>query len=278
MTRIGLLHTGIRGDEKLLIEASKQMGIDLELIDLRAKILDPRNLENWQSYDCFLERSISTEKGNSAIEFLDNSGFKVFNNKEVMSICTDKFQTATVLDRFDVPNLRSVLVHNEVSAKEAVERFGGYPVVVKSREGSWGRLIAKVNDEESLEGLVDHRSYMGVQHQSILIQEYAEKPGRDIRTFVIGGETICAIYRSSEHWITNTARGGKATNCPVTPEISEICRKASEAVGGGILAMDLFETEEGLKVNEINHTMEFKNSEEPTGVSISTKILEYCIG
>ena len=69
---------------------------------------------------------------------------------------------------------------------------------------------------------------LGSYHHSIFyIQEYVEKPQRDIRAFVVGDETICAIYRNSEHWITNTARGGKASNCPVTPELNDICVAAA---------------------------------------------------
>ncbi|MEW5901871.1 MAG: lysine biosynthesis protein LysX, partial [Acidobacteriota bacterium] len=89
--------------------------------------------------------------------------------------------------------------------------------------------------------------------------------------------TICAIYREADHWITNTARGAVAKNCPVTEEIRKLCRDSSETVGGGLLAIDIFETEHGLLVNEINHTMEFRNSEEPTGMSISGAIVEYCL-
>jgi len=102
-----------------------------------------------------------------------------------------------------------------------------------------------------------------------------EKPGRDIRAFVVGKEVICAIYRSSKHWITNTARGGQASNCPITEELRSICLKASNAVGGGILAIDLFETKSGLVINEINHTMEFRNSIATTGVNIPEKIINY---
>jgi [lysine-biosynthesis-protein LysW]--L-2-aminoadipate ligase len=194
-----------------------------------------------------------------------------------MAICNDKFQTASVLEKHNIPTAKSILVFDEAGAKQAVEILGGLPVVVKSRNGSWGRLIAKVNDIEALEAILDHKSYMGPEHSAIVIQEYVEKPGRDIRAFVINHKCIAAIYRSSEHWITNTARGGEASNCELTDEIMTICENASKAVGGGILALDLFETDGGLIVNEINHTMEFKNSENPTGVSISGAIVDYCI-
>jgi [lysine-biosynthesis-protein LysW]---L-2-aminoadipate ligase len=275
--KIGMLHSGIRGDEKLLIESAERNSIDFEPIDIRKHVLNPNDLNYWKSFDVFLERSVSTVKGNALIEFLDNMGLLVVNDKNLMNICNDKFQTACALDRANVPNLKSILVFDEESAKQAVEYLGGYPVVIKSRFGSWGRLIAKINDSEALEGIIDHKTYLGPEHSAVVIQEYIHKPDRDIRAFVIDGVCIAAIYRYSSHWITNTARGGKAENCPVTKEIQEISKQASDAVGGGVIALDIFETNDGLKINEINHTMEFKNSEAPTGVSISEEIIKYCI-
>jgi len=119
---------------------------------------------------------------------------------------------------------------------------------------------------------------LGSYHHSVFyIQEYVDKPGRDIRAFVVGDETICAISRSSEHWITNTATGGVAENLPVTDELNEISLRAAKAVGGGVLAIDLFETDNGYSVNEVNYTMEFKNSVKPTGVNIPGRLVDYAV-
>jgi [lysine-biosynthesis-protein LysW]--L-2-aminoadipate ligase len=144
--------------------------------------------------------------------------------------------------------------------------------------GSWGRLLAKIDNRDTAEAIVEHKNVLGgFMHNIFYIQEYVDKPGRDIRAFVVGDETIAAIYRTSPNWITNTARGGVASNCPVTPELNELCLKAAAAVGGGVLAMDVFETKDGLTVNEINYTMEFKNSVAPTGVDIPGKVIEHLV-
>src|SRR5436309_16060496 len=152
----------------------------------------------------------------------------------------------------------------------------GYPVVLKPITGSWGRLLARINDRDAAEAVLEHQETIGsYQHHIHYVQEYVDKPQRDIRAFVVGDRTICAIYRASEHWVTNTARGAVAQNCPVTPEIDSLCVRAALAVGGGILAVDLLEDpQRGLLVNEINATMEFRNSIEPTGVNISGEILD----
>ncbi len=273
---LGIFHSTIRGDEKLIIKACKRLGVEFELYDIRKLILDPENFKI--DFDIALNRSVSNTKGRYLTFFLESLGVKVVNSSKVLQTCEDKFLTSLALRKAGVPTVDFLMVFSLEQAKEAVERLGGYPVVVKSPLGSWGRFMAKVNDEEALEAVIEHK--MGLQapyHKAFYIQKYIDKGGRDIRAFVIGGRTICAIYRNSSHWITNTARGGVAINCPVDKDLAEICKKASEAVGGGILAMDVFETKDGYVINEINHTMEFKNSEKPTGVSISEEIVKYCV-
>lgn len=276
MIRIGLLHSTIRGDEKLLIKAAKKRKVELNLVDIRKEIFNPEKYR--ADFDVALERSVSTVKGMHAVRFFEALGIPTVNKFAVANLCEDKFATSLSLQKAAVPTLRFAMVFSEEQALGAVEQFDGFPVIIKPPLGSWGRLLAKVNDRDALEAIIEQKFFLGSpQHKALYIQEYIKKPGRDIRAFVIDSKTICAIYRKSDHWITNTARGGKATNCAVTKELSSLCQKASKAIGGGVLAMDVFETDEGLKINEINHTMEFKNSEEPTGVSISGAIIDYCL-
>jgi len=277
MLTLGILHTTIRADEKLIIEAAKKRGLKTRLVDIRTAIFNPATYK--PDFDVALERCVSTVKGDYAIRFLESVGVPVINSSAVAAVCGDKFLTSLALQRADVPTPPFALVFGIDEARQAVRELGGFPAVIKPNLGSWGRLLAKTNDLDALEAIIEHKDVLGSpQQKAIYMQKYVEKPGRDIRVFVIGGEAICAVYRNSTHWITNTARGGHATNCPITPELRKIAKAASRAVGGGILAMDVFETSDGLTINEINHTMEFKNSEAPTGVSISGAMVDYCVG
>src|SRR5260370_4142069 len=114
----------------------------------------------------------------------------------------------------------------------------GYPVVLKPITGSWGRLLARINDRDAAEAVLEHQEMLGsYQHHVHYVQEYIAKPQRDIRAFVVGERTICAIYRTSEHWVTNTARGAVASNCPVTPELNSLSVRPAQAVGGGLPAI-----------------------------------------
>jgi [lysine-biosynthesis-protein LysW]--L-2-aminoadipate ligase len=138
--------------------------------------------------------------------------------------------------------------------------------------------LSKVNDRDAAETILEHKVTLGSYHHSIFyVQKYVNKPGRDIRSFVIGGACVAAIYRVSTHWITNTAQGGKAENCPVTPALEDLSVRAAQAVGGGIVAVDIFETEKGLQVNEVNYTMEFRNSIATTGVDIPKLVVDFVL-
>lgn len=274
--RIGILYSRARVEEKLIIKALEKKGIRYDLIDDRKLILDMHR--NSFDYDVVLERCINHSRALYALRILDDWGVKTVNTYHVANICGNKLLTTSALIRSGVPTPRTMVAFTPKSALQAIEELG-YPAVLKPAVGSWGRLLSKVNDREAAEAILEHKKILGSYHHSIFyIQEYVEKPQRDIRSFVVGDETICAIYRASEHWITNTARGGRASNCPVTPEIDEISRAAAEAVGGGVLGVDIFEAPDGrLLVGEVNYTIEFRNSIETTGMDIPAKIVDYLV-
>jgi [lysine-biosynthesis-protein LysW]--L-2-aminoadipate ligase len=279
MTRVGFLYTRIRTEEKYLLEKlEKQPGVEVvnisdgdNFFDIGKKPFD---------VDVVFERSVSYSRGLYISRIFEAHGVPVVNSSLVAERCGDKYITSQILTANGLPTPRVLMAFDEESALKATDTLG-YPCVLKPVVGSWGRLLAKVDSRSAAEAIIEHKSTLGVNHQIFYIQEYIEKPGRDIRAFVVGDECICAIYRSSENWITNTARGGVATNCPVTPEMLDLCKRATHAItgdeSGGLLALDLFETDNGYTINEINHTMEFRNSITTTGVDIPGKMIEYVL-
>ena len=274
--RIGLLHSLIRKEEKLLIQAFRNIPeVELVLIDDRELIFNPGR--DKFEIDVLLERSINHSRALHALRLFESAGVRCVNPFHTALICGDKLLTTDALARQGIPQPRVKVAFTEASALQAIDELG-YPVVLKPAVGSWGRLLAKVNDRDAAEAILEHKTILGTYHHSIFyIQEYIEKRGRDIRSFVVGDRCVAAIYRESSHWITNTARGGRAVNCPVTEEVARISLAAARAVGGDIVAIDLFETENGLLVNEVNYTMEFKNSIHTTGVPIHERIVEHVL-
>ncbi len=273
---VGVLMSRVRVEEKLLLAELDRRGARVLRFDDREFTLD-LTAPIMTECDVVLERCINHLRALYTLKVLNDWGVPTVNTYDVANTCGDKILTSAALVRHGVPTPRTVVAYTPESAIAAMEEMG-YPVVLKPAVGSWGRLLSRVNDRDAAEAILEHKVTLGsFHHGAFYVQEYIAKPGRDIRSFVVGDETICAIYRDSPHWITNTARGGRASNCPVTPEIDGVSRAAAAAVGGGVVAVDLFEGPDGLLVNEVNYTMEFRNSIETTGVDIPARIIDHVI-
>src|SRR4030088_1733293 len=271
---IGILCSRVRIEEKALFETLRRRSLAFERLD-EDTIQFPTGHPFPKAPDVVLDRSIHHGRSLYALPLLNAAGVPTVNRAKVARICGDKILTTAALARGGLPVPKTVVAFTRDAALKAIEAMG-YPVVLKPMVGSWGRLLAKINDRDAAEAVLEHKETLGsYQHGIFYIQEDVDKPQRDIRAIVVGDQVIGAIYRSSQHWITNTARNGIATQMEVTAEIDQLCRKAAAAVGGGFLSVDLLEHEDGLLVNELNYTPEFHGFMDATGIAVADYVVDY---
>jgi [lysine-biosynthesis-protein LysW]--L-2-aminoadipate ligase len=276
-------------EEKQIFRALRQRQVPFERIDVREIGFElsgngagetrpvSRSAIRGAQFDVVLIRCLSHIRALYAARMLESLGVRTVNAHRAIAMCGDKVLTTMALVQHGVPTPATAIAFSQDTALAAMERMG-YPVVVKPTVGSWGRLMAKLNDREAAEAVLEHKKALQ-QGDPYYIQSYVDKPGRDIRTLVVGDETIYAVYRESPHWITNTARGAETSLCPLTPEIQQMSRAAAHAVGGEIVAVDLLEAPDGsLLVNEVNHTPEFHGAVKATDVDVASKIVGYALG
>ena len=267
-----ILYTRLRAEEKLLAEAARRRDIPVDLADVTDRVFGA--VLPAEPGDVVLARCVSHGQNESVARMLEARGIRVANPSEVMGLCGDKLRTTLALERAGVAQPRWRTALSEEGALEAAEDLG-YPVVFKPLVGSWGRLLAKANDREAAESVVEHKAQLGAAHRTFYLQEYVDKGGFDVRAFVVGGEPLCAIRRESPHWITNTARGGRACAQPLDEELSGVLRSVHAALGGDFLAVDLFRSRDRWLVNEVNDGGEFRNSIEPTGTDIPGAVVAH---
>jgi [lysine-biosynthesis-protein LysW]--L-2-aminoadipate ligase len=275
--KIGVLCSRVRVEEKLILQNLRARGVPFEKLDVRQIVFD-LHAADWSQYSAVLIRCLSHTKALYVARALEMQGVKTVNAHAVIEVCGDKILTTLALQARGIPTPPAQIAFSRDAGLTAVDAVG-YPAVLKPPVGSWGRLIAKVNDREAAEGIIEHKEMLEEKRDTPLyIQAYVDKPGRDIRSLVVGDETVYAVYRHADHWITNTARGGRTTSLAMSPEIDRLSRAAAEAVGGGILAVDLMEDAEGrLLVNEVNNTPEFHGAMEATDVDIAGKMVDYVL-
>ncbi len=275
--RLGVLVSFLRQEEKLILQAARARGMDVTPIfdrELTLNVSAPTAAESGVDIDVLLDRSVVHSRAGYTLWAMDRWGIPTLNTSAAVTICDDKARASMVLEAAGIPSPKTFVAYSEESALKACEALG-YPAVLKPVTGSWGRLIAKVNGPDQARAIIAQKSEHGSFHHEIYyIQEFIEKPGRDIRAYVIGGQVIAASYRTSEHWITNAARGAVSVPCPITPEIEDLALRSCAVVGARLAGVDLIETDDGLKVIEINTGGEFKGLMTTTDRDIAGEIVE----
>ncbi|MFC7201071.1 lysine biosynthesis protein LysX [Halospeciosus flavus] len=275
--KLGLLYSRIRKDEKLLLNELRERGHDVEKIDVRDQQfgLDDAG-GTFEDLDVVLDRCLATSRSKYATQFAEHYGVPVVNAPDTADVCADKVKTSLTLEDAGVPTPETSVAFTTESAMEAVEEFG-FPCVLKPVVGSWGRLMAKIESESAAEAILEHKATLGhYEHKVFYIQEYVDKPGRDLRVLTVDGEAVAGMVRSSDHWVTNAAKGAKTEELELTDEVRKLAREASEAVGGGMLGVDLMETEDGeYTIHEVNHTVEFKALDDAVETDVPGTVVDW---
>jgi [lysine-biosynthesis-protein LysW]--L-2-aminoadipate ligase len=278
--KLSIIFDRTRWEEKALIKAARRKRLQTELIDAKTMCLDVETRYDEKTYgDVVLQRCISYFRGLHVTAVLEKNGLSVVNSFDTSLVCGNKLLTSLALAKAKVPTPRTCVTFTPEAALEALNRIG-YPAVIKPVVGSWGRLVAPVNDRATAETILEHREQMNSSLLQIhYIQEMVNRPPRDIRTIVVGDRVTVSIYRSAPAgvWRTNVALGATTTPCPITSELEDVAIRAAKAVGGGVLAVDSMESPDGIVVHEVNSTIEFKGAAAATGIDIAKNIIEYLV-
>jgi [lysine-biosynthesis-protein LysW]--L-2-aminoadipate ligase len=276
IVHVGLLYSRIRRDEKLLLSELRDRGHEVTKIDVRSEqfnISEPP--ATFDDVDIAVDRCLATSRSRYVTRFLDAYDVPVVNDAETAELCADKVQNSLALEAMDVPTPNTDVAFTTDSALESIEDFG-YPCVLKPVIGSWGRLMAKVDSRSAAEAILEHKATLGhYEHKVFYIQEFVEKPGRDIRVVATDGDPVAGMTRSSDHWLTNAAKGGEVSEFELDDEVRNLVSRASEAVGGGLLGVDLMETGDSYTVHEVNHTVEFKALDSCVDFDVPAAIVDW---
>lgn len=271
---ISVLYDAIRLEEKYLAEAARKKGIEIEMVDCKNLTID---LDKKTEMGTVLQRCVSYYRNMHSTAALEGVGANVINPLYTNIYAGNKLFTHMLLKSVGIDTPYVTVAFSKDAALGALDGLG-YPRVIKPTVGSWGRMVTKLNNREAAEGIIEEREKMYPIYQVHYLEEFVQRPPRDIRAIVIGDRVVGAIYRNSsdQNWKTNTHLGGTAEVCKVTAELEDICIKAKDTVRGKIVGVDLMESRDrGLVVHEINNTTEYRNVARVTGVDVAGLILEY---
>lgn len=280
MSKISIVFDRLRSEEKMLQKEATALGHDANTVDAKITQIDTDSRkEQYDFGDVVLERCVSYFRGlhfTACLEFMD---VPVINNFQVANVCGNKMFMTLLLKKNNVPTPKTYFSFSQEAAVENVEKIG-YPLVIKPVIGSWGRGVMPIKDRDTLDAIIEIRELSDTPHDRIYyFQEMVKRPPRDIRVITVGGNAIAAMYRKSTGGFkTNIALGADPELCNITQEMEDLAAKASDAVGGGILGVDMMEDEErGLVVHEVNNTVEFKGLAKVTKRNIPREMIEFAV-
>ena len=264
----------------MLEKQAVELGYDTTMLDAKITHFNTDSKKNDYDFgEVVLERCISYFRGLHFTAFLEFLDVPVINNFQVASNCGNKLTMSLLLKKNNVPTPKTYFSFSADAAKENLDKVG-FPLVLKPVIGSWGRGVMPLKDKDTVEAMFELRELTDGPHDRIFyLQELIKRPPRDIRVITVGDQAIAGMYRKSDGGFkTNIALGAEPELCEITKEIEDVCAKASQAVGGGILGVDLMEDEEkGLVVHEVNNTVEFKGLAKVAKKNIPKEMIEFAL-
>ncbi|MFE4594067.1 RimK family alpha-L-glutamate ligase [Streptomyces laurentii] len=276
--KLAVLASRVGADEKRLFDALDRRGVPFDHVDTRRQWFPagPHDLP----WTLALNREIGQFRAAYGARCLTAAGVDVVNSAEATEVCGDKWRTTQALEVAKVPTPRTALGLTPQAALDALDSIG-YPALIKPLVGSWGRLVVQLTDRACAEGVLEYLAALpGPQSHLGYVQELIDKPERDIRVIVVGGEVLGAVYRTAESLRTNVALGGQTLPCEVTPDITKPALDAAAAVGAGIAGVDLIEDRDGrLLVLEVNHRVEFSGFQSALAdrVDVADRIVDHLL-
>ncbi len=276
--KLGILYSQLREDEKALIAAARRQGVEPVLIntdELTFDLVDGRVIAPGE-VEVVLERGIDHFVALYSLLLLEKAGVTTVNRYDVARVCGDKLLTTVAFHDNNVPTPQTQISFSTSSAMTSIEELG-YPVMIKPITGDKGALVARLNDFDAAKAMIEYKDRLGqYDHAIYYLQSYIQnRPGRDIRAFVIGEQVAKAVYLIANKATSSGDSNLTVIDCPLTPEIEQIALAAARAVGGGVLAVDLIEDGDSLKAIEVDYTIEFSS----LGLSevLAPLIIEYTL-
>ncbi len=207
-----------------------------------------------------------------ALGRLAAGGVAVVNPPRALEAAVDKYLASSLLHAAGIPTVPTNVCQTFDDAMWAFERLGG-DVVVKPLFGSEGRGIVRVSDAS-----VALRVFKTLaQLNAVLyLQPFIAHHGHDIRLFVLGDRVLGMKRSSQDDWRTNVSCGATTEPFHVDATLSDLARRATDAVGARIAGVDVLPDVEGnLYVLEVNAVPGWRALARTLNRDIAAEILEF---
>lgn len=282
MAKLALVCTMLTPENMALKKAAEAAGAEPVLIRDEQIAIDLANpAAIFSGASSLLARSSSFTRSVYLSTLAESAGVVSINSSAAQSLCGDKALTSAHLLKKGITTPAVQLAFSPAAALEAAKRIG-YPCVIKPPVGSWGRMVYRVNDEAAAQAVVSLKDALGHYTDKVYyVQQFVDKPQRDIRVFAIGEQVAFSIYRHAPTpatFLTNLNAGGSAEFFALSSEMAELVHRTTGCLDPGIYGIDLIEYSDGrVGVLEVNHAPEFSKSAGPKTEEVAKAVVQFAL-
>jgi ribosomal protein S6--L-glutamate ligase len=205
-------------------------------------------------------------------------GIPLVNGLRAVMTARNKFLTQQTLSAAGLTCPDAVFVNDASGLPHAVERLGGYPVVVKSVSGRQGSGVVCISNADDL-----HSQALPIldRQHGVVVQHYIPTHDRrDIRALIIGGELVCAVslIPAPGEFRANFHLGSQIRPAALDTGTEQMAIDAAAAVGCDIAGVDIMSDGSGQPfIVEVNYAPGFKGMEAASGLDIAGRMIRFAI-
>lgn len=227
-------------------------------------------------YDAVIPRigASITFYGAAVVRQFEMMGVYCLNSSISITRSRDKFRALQLLARKGIGLPTTGFAHSPDDIDDLVNMVGGPPLVIKLLEGTQGMGVVLAETKKAAESVI--QAFFGLR-ENILIQEYVETHGRDIRCFVIGNKVVASMQRQAKagDFRSNVHRGGTARPIKITVQERDVAVNAAKIMGLNVAGVDLFRSARGPLVLEVNSSPGLAAIEKISKKNIANLIIEF---
>ncbi|NUT95713.1 MAG: RimK family alpha-L-glutamate ligase [Saccharothrix sp.] len=275
--KVAIVADRVGWEERRLIAAGAETGLEVVWTNDEALCLGDPTATALSGYDAVLIRSRSYTRGGLLATLASASKILTLNSPGAIHACENKLALRALLREAGVPVPEFRLVVSRRDFAKAVAELP-FPLVLKPVFGGMGKRVTLLRDADTAQSVYDYVEDLGhAFEQACLVEPYLG--ARSVRCLVVGREPVAvAEFESSgEDWRNNAAIGSHHRALVAEPAVLDVVGRVVDLLGEGVYGVDLFRTDDGYVVNEVNHAPGFRAVATASGVDVAAAIGRYVL-
>ena len=212
----------------------------------------------------------------AVIRHFERMGVVVINSSDAIDNVKDKLYSHQILAQSNLDIPKTMLLKHPIDI-DFVQKHIGFPAIVKTISGSYGRGVFLAETKKQLEQLLT-MAELTKKSYNIIIQEFIKDTwGKDLRVLVVNNKVVGCMMRQSkdDDFRANITRGGEGFPYEVNEQIEWLSSESSKALNLDIAGVDLLFDGDGYKICEINSNPGFEGMETYTKKNIAEEIVQF---